>query len=96
MSATFREEDIGPHIVGKDRELQERERVEDHRNGLTERFSNTKATPTNTLFYKIPQHQITYKRDKASGTEPPFNKNQLDTIDYIIVFKRWKKSVKDT
>ena len=57
---------------------------------------NTKTTLTNTLCYKRPQYQITYKRDKASGSEPPFDKNKFDTIDYIIVPRRWKNSVKDT
>ena len=85
-----------PHVVGRDQKLQEGEGVDDNRNRLIELFPNTKTTLTNTLFYKRPQYQITYKRDKASGTEPPFNKTQDDTIDYIIILRRWKSSVKDT
>ena len=102
MNAKFREEDIdiangiGPHIFGKDQKLQEGEGVEDNRNRLTELLTTTKTMLTNTYYYKQPQYQITYNIDKAAATEPPFNKNRFDTIDYIIVPRRWKNSVKDT
>ena len=89
------EEGYGQYIFKEGPPVSEGQGVEDNRFRLQEYLLKTKTVLANTLYPKKPEQLITYKLDKASGNGPPYIKGKFDTIDYIIVHKKWRNTITD-
>ena len=96
MKISEQEECIGRHTFDKDRitlEMQE-EGVRDNRN-LFINFCNINGSiAANTFYQKLDRFLLTHRHANAE-LGPPWTRGRYETVDYIVVNKKWRNTIQD-
>ena len=69
--------------------------VEENRNMLLGFAEQKDMVLINTFFPKQEKYLATYKEDKQHTGGPPYNRSKYETLDYVLVEKRWRNSIQD-